>query len=306
MRIAIVTLLSMLGAVPAAPKPTAELLDLRGYRMTFAEDFASPPTFYHLRLAPAGRWKTNYAFGGQDPDAPGAAESRTLAGNGELQYYGDPLAGTGSFEWRPGRLAIVARQNPIDDRARFGGKPYRSGLLTSQRSFEQRYGYFEARLTLPAGQGLWSAFWLLPRFREGLDLQPGQEIDVVENIGRDGEYYATVHRHDASKPGNKAPDGARVPIPSVVTPHDYGVLVTPDSVAWYLDRRLVRRVPNTDFHAAAYLLFNLAVGGNWPGRPDETTRFPAQMIVERIRVYQALPGRASDTGLNGVDRRQAR
>jgi beta-glucanase (GH16 family) len=92
----------------------------------------------------------------------------------------------------------------------------------------------------------------------------------------------------------------------VVTPHDYGVLVTPDSVAWYLDRRLVRRVPNTDFHAPAYLLFNLAVGGNWPGRPDETTRFPAQMIVERIRVYQALPGRASDTGLNGVDRRQAR
>ncbi|MFD6953758.1 RICIN domain-containing protein, partial [Nocardiopsis sp. NPDC060348] len=30
---------------------------------------------------------------------------------------------------------------------------------------------------------------------------------------------------------------------------------------------------------------NVAVGGQWPGYPDETTQFPQQMIVDYVRIY---------------------
>jgi beta-glucanase (GH16 family) len=33
-------------------------------------------------------------------------------------------------------------------------------------------------------------------------------------------------------------------------------------------------------------LLNLAVGGNWPGNPDNTTTFPQKMLVDYVRVYR--------------------
>ena len=35
-----------------------------------------------------------------------------------------------------------------------------------------------------------------------------------------------------------------------------------------------------------YIILNLAVGGNWPGSPDENTPFPSQYLVDWVRVYQ--------------------
>jgi len=37
------------------------------------------------------------------------------------------------------------------------------------------------------------------------------------------------------------------------------------------------------------ILLNLAVGGNWPGSPDDTTVFPQQMLVDYVRVYSRKP-----------------
>jgi len=290
LRAAAIVALTMIGnGAPDVRRDTGEPLDLSGYVQTFVDDFQRPPAFYHPTLAPKGRWKTNFAFGEQNPAIPGAEQTRTLAGNAELQYYGDPLAGTGSFEWKPGQLTIVARANDGKQAERFGGQPYRSGLITTERSFEQKYGYFEAELTLPVGQGLWSAFWLLPRFQPGLDPQPAQEVDVLENIGRDGEFYATVHHDDPAAPNRKRSDLARISVRSVAMRHAYGVLITPETISWYFDRRRVRTVANKDFDRPAYLLVNLAVGGTWPGAPGTETRFPARLVIHRIRAF-ALRG----------------
>jgi len=40
------------------------------------------------------------------------------------------------------------------------------------------------------------------------------------------------------------------------------------------------------FDKRFHLLLNLAVGGNWPGAPNANTKFPAQFLVDYVRVYQ--------------------
>ena len=68
--------------------------------------------------------------------------------------------------------------------------------------------------------------------------------------------------------------------------HVYGVLVTKSDIVWYFDDVEVRRVANIDFHRPAYLLLNLAVGGDWPGAPDASTKFPAAMRIDWVRAYR--------------------
>jgi beta-glucanase (GH16 family) len=268
---------------------SVEILDHSKLEMRFEEDFSSPPSFYDPIRARSGRWKTNFAFGNQDPASPQAWETRTLRPNAELQYYGDPTAGTSSVEWTPGALTLVARPNPYAANIRTHGMPYLSALITSERSFQQRYGYFEARVKMPVGKGLWPAFWLLPKFQVFADpkqRQPAQEIDIFENVGKNNEIYATIH-YDAGL--FVLHDGERIPTGPIDVPHDYGVMVTPSWIIWYIDSREVRRRRNFDFHKPAYMLLNLAVGGQWPGAPDSSTEFPARMTIYRVRAYALKP-----------------
>ena len=44
------------------------------------------------------------------------------------------------------------------------------------------------------------------------------------------------------------------------------------------------------FDQPFYLLLNLAVGGRFPGHPDNQTVFPAEMIVDYVRVYRKIAG----------------
>lgn len=265
-------------------------LDRSSLILTFEENFAKPPVFYDPLVSPQGRWKTNYAFGPQDSRSPRAWQSRTHPASRELQYYGDPLRGTNPFAWQPGTLAIVGRPNPALASPATNGLPYLSGLMTTEKSFLQTYGYFEIRAALPVGTGLWPAFWLLPQFEvlpnPNIPQLP-DEVDVFENIGKNYEVYATVHSNiDGRRDGTRRSDPARIPMQAVTEPHDYGVLITRSEIRWFIDSVEVRRRPNLTFHRPAYMLINLAVGGNWPGPPDATTRFPARMLIYSVRAYQ--------------------
>jgi beta-glucanase (GH16 family) len=65
------------------------------------------------------------------------------------------------------------------------------------------------------------------------------------------------------------------------------VLWQPDRLVWYIDG--VERYRTSDHVPAEpmYLIANLAVGGNWPGAPDNTTVFPADLEIDYIAVWQA-------------------
>jgi beta-glucanase (GH16 family) len=267
----------------------ASMLDRSLLVQTFDEKFEAPPSFWNAQTNPTGRWKTNFYFGIQDVDAPDGWQSRTLQPNGEGEYYGDPAAGMNPFEWSKGQLTIVGRPNPYRDDARTHHQPYLSGLITTEKSFNQRYGYFEIRAALPQGTGIWPAFWLLPQpnMVNGWAQSAGQqEIDIFETIGEPGKLYFTNFTDDG---GRKVPDeiGRQYYSNADLTQfHTYGLLLTSRDIVWYFDDREVRRRPNLNFHMPAFMLINLAVGGNWPGMPDASTPFPARLKIAWVKAYR--------------------
>ena len=71
--------------------------------------------------------------------------------------------------------------------------------------------------------------------------------------------------------------------------HTFGMAWSPTDIVWYVDGEETRRITDSDYTIAnqsMYLIANLAVGGNWPGTPDENTQFPATFEIDYIRAYK--------------------
>ena len=183
-------------------------------------------------------------------------------------------------------------------------RDYTSARLETQGLFAQAYGRFEARILLPRGRGIWPAFWML-----GADIAdvgwPGcGEIDVMEHLGSEpGRVYGTVHG-----PGYSGAAGvsARHDLPGGAAFADdfhlFAVEWEPEAIRWYVDDHLYRTVTPADLPAGArwvfdhphFLLLNVAVGGRWPGSPDETTTFPQRMRVDFVRAYRVAEPTAAE------------
>ncbi len=77
-----------------------------------------------------------------------------------------------------GTLKIIARQS---------GTEVLSVRMNTARSWT--YGYFEARLKLPAGKGTWPAFWMMPK---NFTAWPDDgEIDIMEEVGYRPNYVSS-------------------------------------------------------------------------------------------------------------------
>jgi len=239
-------------------------MDLSHFQLTFADEFDS------FDWSPDGShgWRTTLDWG-----------NRTLPPNNEAQYYSDASVGVDPFYLHDGVLDITATagSNPL-------GLPYNSGVITTQGSFSQLYGYFEMRAQLPAGAGLWPAFWLLPA-----DHSWPPELDVFEVLGSDPT-TAFVGVHSVAT-GEHTTAGAAVATADLSEGfHTFGVNWEPDVVQWYIDGVEVAEVPTpADMHQPMYLIANLGVGGegSWPGVADPSA-FPATMSINYIHVYQPL------------------
>lgn len=166
---------------------------------------------------------------------------------------------------------------------------YTSGLITTQFSFSQLYGYFEIRAKLPPGRGVWPAFWLLPTDK---DWPP--EIDVFETFGDtsvNGEGGRTHIRHasHALKNGESCGEWHDVGVDITTDFHTYGVDWEADHITYYFDGKPYAICPpNSAANTPFYILINLAVGGkgSWPGTPDKTNVWPVHMDVDYVKVYQ--------------------
>jgi beta-glucanase (GH16 family) len=266
---------------------TARRLNYQALRLTFSEDFA---TFrWYAEGSPGvtrgdGIWRTNFGYAGVQDRA-----SRTLPANGEEQIYVDEgFRGTSSgplglspFRLVKGAFSIVAEPAPAYIRPYIWNYPYISGLMTTERSFSQLYGVFEMRAQMPKGRGLWPAFWLLPANHKW-----PPEIDIFEILGDDTHTLHTNAHDVSSGRQTDAPSVIRIPDASSSF-HNYAIDWMPDSLVWYFDGIEVARKPTpVDMRYPMYLLVNLAVGGHWPGSPDETTPFPAALSIQWIHVYQ--------------------
>jgi len=159
-----------------------------------------------------------------------------------------------------------------------------SGVITSYDSFKFTYGYVEARAKVPFGRGLWSAFWLLNAYY--VDLKP--EIDIMEHIGHDRDVlFHTYHYYDSNGELRSTESMATAGIDFTSEFHTYGVDWRPGKITFYIDG--VERHSISDFNVSSqemYIIANTALGGWWPGSPDETTVFPAEYEIDYIRAYQ--------------------
>ncbi len=244
-------------AAGTAASPTARITDPRklGYVLTFHDDFNGD------RLD-SSKWIDSY------PDGV-----RTHSNN-EQQYYAPD-----GYEVRDGRLRLKG------ERRSMGGMPYTSGMVTTFGKFSQQYGWFEARLSIPHGKGMWPAFWLLPD-----DKSWPPEIDILEILGHEPDKdYMTNHyvnaegKHEGKGDSWKGPDFS-------AAYHVFALEWKPDEIVWYVDGVPRYHTRENVPHVPMYVLLNLAIGGDWPGNPDSTTPFPGNMDIDYVRVYSKPTG----------------
>ena len=281
--------------VPTPPStPAPRLTSTPAPRLTPAPTQTTPP--------PAG-WTVTLHDEFNDPAGTRPSASRWVYdlggepewGNQEWQYYTDRaqnLSTDGS-----GNLAITARKETLPgmEHCRYGTCDITSGRITTKGRFNQAYGRFEARIKIPAGSGLWPAFWMMGNNIDAVDWPNNGEIDVMEIIGREpSTLYGTLHgpgySDDQGPSGSVSlPGGARF----ADAFHVFAIEWTPDKVIWKLDGQLYFSYGKSQLPAGRawvfdrpfYMLLNLAVGGSWPGPPTASTIFPATMLVDYVRVY---------------------
>ncbi len=248
---------------------------VRALKLVWSDEFDGPPG-----MAPdAKNWR--YDLGGHG------------FGNHELQYYTDR---PDNVRLEDGNLVIEARQEEYTG-TDFVTKEYTSARLTTAGLFEQQFGRIEARVKLPEGRGVWPGFWALGSDISQVGWPNCGEIDMMEMIGSEP---STVHG-TAHGPGYSGahgvggafslPEGERFS----QNFHLFSVDWSSDSLECQVDYQPYHRVRRESlpegtpwvFDHPFSLLLNVAVGGDWPGSPDSTTRFPQRMLVDYVRAYQA-------------------
>lgn len=233
------------------------------------------------------------AFDGPDIDASKWAfeVNGQGGGNNELQYYTDRPE---NARIEDGALVIEARQESFSGPD--GTRAYTSARLRTLNQGDWLYGRIEARMRLPTGQGLWPAFWMLPTDWVYGGWAASGEIDIMELVGHaPNTVHGTLHYGGAWPNNTSSGQGYTIAESFGDDFHDFAVEWDATEFRWYVDGQLVQ-VQNQWFSdAGAYpapfnqrfhMLFNVAVGGNWPGPPDASTSFPQRMEVDWVRVYQ--------------------
>ena len=204
-------------------------------------------------------------------------------GNNELEYYtGNP---TNTFVSN-GNLIIEARRETLNS---FN---YTSGRMTTQDKKYFKFGRIDIRAKLPVGKGIWPALWMLGININSVGWPACGEIDIMELIGTYPErVYGTIHWSGTTQ--SKGSNYSLSTGDFSQQFHVFSIIWTLDNIKWYVDDQLFLTASSSDVGVAAYpfnddqfFIFNVAVGGSWPGSPDNTTLFPQRMFVDYVRVFQ--------------------
>jgi beta-glucanase (GH16 family) len=218
-------------------------------------------------------------------------------GNQELEYYSSDTAN--SLQ-RGGNLVISATRDGAQQYSCWNGAcQFTSARLLTSGKFSALYGRVEARVKVPTGKGIWPAFWMLGDNvgDPSVGWPACGEIDIMEIIGNDSTtLHGSLHGPGYSG-GSPLTAATKLPSSAKLSDdfHRYSVEWAPDSVKFYLDDALYETRTPADtppgtkwvYDHPFFIVLNLAVGGQWPGSPDSGTAFPAQMLVDYVRVFKA-------------------
>lgn len=224
--------------------------------------------------------------------ADGCKEGICGWGNTEKEYYTDAsenIALNGQ-----GQLAIVARAAPAGLACYYGACRYTSGKITTRGKMLAQPGRVEARIKLPAGQGLWPAFWMLGYTSPTTPWPDCGEIDIMENKGSQAATTSSA-LHGPGYSGQTPLAHAHNLASGALSDDFHTFAVEWDSlfVRFFVDgalhyeiaRDAVERYGKSVLDQPYFVILNLAVGGHFDGDPQSDAIFPATMLVDYVRVY---------------------
>ena len=238
-------------------------------------------------------------------------------GNNEWQYYQRQNASL-----TDGHLVITAKRESK------GNSDYTSARIKTEGQFDFTYGRVDIRAALPRGQGIWPALWALGSNFDDVGWPYSGEFDIMEMIGgagREDTVHGTVHWNIG---GLNSPY-AHTYTGGAFTGQDFSagfnvfsIIRTSEKIEWrvndapYYQFNLDETASLAPFKKPFFLIFNVAVGGNWPGYPDASTEFPQRMIVDYVRVFEPVGSNQNqdsdgdgisdeDEAINGTDPNQA-
>ena len=259
-------------SITGCTKNSVKTPDIDGYKLLWSDEFNGK--------------KLNTEIWNYETHQPGWT-------NNELQEY---TASEENIFVRDGNLIIKAKKekNPT------GGFHYTSGKITTQDKQDFTYGKIIARAKVPVGKGLWPAIWMMPKEQRHYGQWPVcGEIDILEVLGSDTSVaYATLHYGD---PHGQQQGTCNLTGTSFSDDfHEFCVEWEPGEMRFLIDNKLVLTCNDwysstssidypypAPFDQPFFVQLNLAVGGNWPGFPDQNTDFEnAEFLVDYVRVYQ--------------------
>ena len=248
------------------------------------------------------RWELVWSdeFNGTSLDLTKWAYETGSAYNNEAQYYTKNNVSVSN-----GTLKITAKKENKN------GYEYTSGRIETiteagEALFSTKYGKIEARIKLPAGTGLWPAFWMQPVERKYGTWPLSGEIDIMEARGRIlNEANAALHYGELAPLNQHV--GGKYTFPSgtdITDYHIYAVEWREKEIIWSIDGveyfstsdwytkkdGVVAEYP-APFNQEFYLILNLAVGGDYDNlKLPADSEIPATMEVDYVRVYRDVNG----------------
>ena len=237
-------------------------------------------------------------------------------GNNELQYYTDRAENVrlGDDGKGNGCLILTAKKEV------YGGRQATSGRITSKNKIAFKHGKIEAAIKLPkTDNGLWPAFWMMGNDYDQVGWPRCGETDIMEFGNATGIKNGTQDRYfngacHWGQSWENHPNYAHAVTYQYSLQDDefhiYTLIWDEEKVAMYVDLDkypdaepyYIMTIPATNdtnspgyyFHKENFILFNLAVGGNFPGIWDinqitalnESNGYQASMYVNYVKIYQ--------------------
>lgn len=239
-------------------------------------------------------WSEEFSSDSLDVDTWNRQVEKAGRFNEEWQRYTDD---TQNAQIKNGVLEITA----VHESDTHGMNQYSSARLNTAQKKTFSYGKIVAKIKLPQGAGLWPAFWMLG---SNIDENGGDtpwpdcgEIDILELYGSKSDAVIEANAHFSTTQGTHDNMGATsYELDEGIFAddfHEFELEWNEKELIWRVDKQEYARMDITgdqftEFHQEFFILLNVAVGGKWAGRPDETSTFPQKMYVDWIRYYQKV------------------
>ncbi len=258
---------------------TVEITDDDEYELSRNEEgFISPESYESLKRV----WSEEFDGPEINSDNWTFELGATGWGNQELQNYTkDP------------ENAYIDNGKLIIKAIKTGPDSYTSARMITKDKREFQFGRIDIRARLPQGQGIWPAIWMLGHHIDDVGWPSCGEIDIMELVGHEPyKVHGTAH---FNKNGHTYMGSSYI-IDRTKTFgdefHVFSIMWEKGRIRWFVDYNKFYEITtemvgssypfNNDF----FFILNIAVGGVWPGYPDETTTFPQTMEIDYIRVFQ--------------------